>query len=119
MGSPHRAALVHHWVGRITDVFTLGPRFGWAAGNLMLYVTGWWAIEDGPMADTLAAGWIANSRPMRWASRIGHIDLGSVTEQDFSPAAVPVERVRLRGHWSCSGGGGLVVSPRPEYAPLR
>jgi outer membrane immunogenic protein len=34
---------VHNCIGRITDVFTVGPRLGWAAGNWMPYVTGGYA----------------------------------------------------------------------------
>jgi outer membrane immunogenic protein len=126
-------------VGRITDVFTLGPRLGWAAGNFMPYVTGGWATGSlnfraiptsgiaSEWADGRVYGWYIGGG-LDWKltpnAVVGieyrHIDLGSVVEQDFNSAGTPIELVRMRGDSDMILlRGSLLFNPRPEYAPLK
>jgi opacity protein-like surface antigen len=127
-------------VGRITDVFTLGPRLGWAAGNFMPYVTGGWATGSmnfraipvsgvaAEWADGRADGWyLGGGLDWRLAPNVvvgieyRHTDLGNVTEESFNNAGTPIELVRMRADSDAILlRGSLLFNPRPEYtAPLK
>jgi outer membrane immunogenic protein len=136
-------------VGRITDIFTVGGRLGYAVGNNWLpYVTGGWATgsnnfravcnipgDCGAFAPGVAAEW-ADGRSygyyigggLDWKltqyAVVGieyrHTDLGAVTEQDFNPLGVPVELVRMRAESDALLlRGSLLFNPTPTYAPLK
>jgi opacity protein-like surface antigen len=124
----------------ISDMFTIGPRIGWAAGRWMPYVTGGFASgsvdfrKDNAttgvaveIADKRLDGWYAGggldwklSRHAVVGIEYRHVDLGSGTSEGFKPAdgtAVgPVtqhaesDTVMLRG--------SLLFGVR-DYAPLK
>jgi len=128
-------------VGRVTDVFTIGPRIGFAIGNWMPYATGGYASGSVNFRAINAAGvateWADNRQDgyyigggLDWkvshhvivGIEYRHTDLGTgPTQFDFNPVTgANVEHVQQRAESdSVMLRGSLIFNPIYGPAPLK
>jgi outer membrane immunogenic protein len=127
-------------IGRITDVFTVGPRVGWALGNFMPYVTGGFAsgsvnfravgangvateMEDNRQDGYYLGGGLdwKLARHVVVGIEYRHTDLGTgPTEFDFNPATgANVEHVQNRATSDAIMVRGSLLFGGRDYEPLK
>jgi outer membrane immunogenic protein len=128
-------------IGRITNVFTVGPRVGWSLGQFMPYATGGWAsgsvqyigvLSSGVQNETASGrqdGWfIGGGLDWKLARHVvvgieyRHTDLGTGSAlQVYDPrsgATVP-ELVKLRADSDSVMVRGSLQFGGRDYAPLK
>jgi outer membrane immunogenic protein len=129
----------HNCVGRITDVITVGPRLGFAAGRFMPYVTGGWATGSVNFREVGTSGVTVNTGDTRldgyflgggvdWklarhvvvGIEYRHTDLGSGNMAIYNATSnSPVETIRTRADSDAVLLRGSLLFGREDYAPMK